>query len=110
MGAGLVSFVGLGVADPSLRSQRATERLTHADVVVDGDEPNASRLIALALQGQRVVRAVDGDALESPRIAAEAVEVARAGIAIEIVPGAGARSQAAAFAGVLGRALSVRTS
>src|SRR6185312_1009422 len=57
--------------------------------------------------GKRVVRLVAGDPLESPVAVAEAGALARAGIPIEVVPGVGARSAAAAFAGVLGPAVRV---
>ncbi len=103
-----VCFVGLGPGDPKLLTERARERLASADVVVrDGDSPEEP-LAALAKQGKRVVRATAGDALESPAVAAEAAAVVAAGVAIEIVPGVGARSSAAAFGGVLGRAVRVR--
>jgi uroporphyrinogen III methyltransferase/synthase len=110
MGDGAVCFVGLGPGDPRLRTQRAADRIAGADVVIRDGEATPERLIALAREGKRVLRAVEGDALESPGVLAEALAVARAGVAIEVVPGVGARSAAAAFAGVLGRAVRVPSS
>lgn len=108
MDRGIVCFVGLGPGDPALRTGRAADRIAQADVVVyDRDEAPASRLVALAREGKRVVRAVVGDALESQRALDEVREVARAGVAFEVVPGVGARGVAAAFAGVIGRAVRV---
>jgi uroporphyrinogen III methyltransferase/synthase len=108
MDRGMVSFVGLGPGDPALLTVRAKQRMAQADVVV-GDEDGApvSRLIELAQEGKRVVRVVAGDALESPRILEEVRETSRAGVAFEVVPGVGARGAAAAFAGVVGRAIRV---
>src|SRR5260370_35359649 len=105
MSGGLVSFVGLGPGDPRLYSERATERLAQAEVVVRDDEATAEKLIALGRQGKRVVRATVGDPLESPRVVGEALQVAGAGIPIEVVPAIGIASAAAAFAGVVWRAL-----
>jgi uroporphyrinogen III methyltransferase / synthase len=105
---GSVSFVGLGPGDPALRTSRAAERIEQADVVVyDEEGVLASRLVELARSGQRVVRALAGDALESPSALEEVRQVARAGIPYEVVPGIGARAAAAAFAGVVGRAVRV---
>lgn len=102
-----VCFVGLGPGDPAFLTERARERLAAADVVVRDGEAPAGALVALAREGKRVVRATAGDALESPSVAAEARAVVEAGLAIEVVPGVGARSSAAAFGGVLGRAVRV---
>lgn len=105
---GIVSFVGLGPGDPALRTERAAERIAQADVVVhDEDGEPASRLIALAREGKRVVRAVAGDALESARALDEVKEVARESVTFEIIPGIGAAGLAAAFAGVIGPAVRV---
>ncbi len=104
----LVSFVSLGPGDPALRTARAVRRLEEADVIVGDEEgAGAERLIALAQRGKHVVRAMAGEALESPETVALARAVAGAGVAIEVVPGVGARGAAAAFAGVLGRAVRV---
>jgi uroporphyrinogen III methyltransferase/synthase len=108
--AGLVSFVNLGPGDPKLRTERARERLATADVVVDEDEVRIETLFELASRGKRVVRAVRGDVLGSSHVVAEAVALAHAGIPIEVVPGVAAAAAAAAFAGVLGRAVYVRAS
>jgi uroporphyrinogen III methyltransferase/synthase len=104
MSPGLVSFVGSGPGDVALRTLRAVQRLTEADVVFE-DEVPAEKLIELAREGKRVVRLVAGDALESPAVVAQARELASAGVSFEVVPGVGARGAAAAFAGVLGRAV-----
>jgi uroporphyrinogen III methyltransferase/synthase len=107
----LVSFVSLGPGDPALRTARASQRLEEADVVVHDDQgATAERLIELAREGKRVVRAIAGEVLESPQGLAEARAVAQAGVPIEVVPGIGARSAAAAFAGVVGRAVRVESS
>jgi uroporphyrinogen III methyltransferase / synthase len=106
MGPGIVSFVGLGPGDPALRTARAADRIAQADVVVygDGGAP-VSRLVELARQGKRVVRALPDDTFESPSSLDEVREVARAGVPFEVIPGVGARAAAAAFAGVVGRAI-----
>jgi uroporphyrinogen III methyltransferase/synthase len=103
---GVVCFVGVGPGDPSLRTERASQRIAAADRVVT-DDVSAEALIDLAREGNRVVRIVAGDVLESPIVVAQALAVARAGVALEVVPGVGARGAAAAFAGVLGRAVRV---
>jgi len=105
-GLGVVCFVGLGPGDPRLRTERAAARLAEAHVVVrDSDGVPAEHLIALAREGKRVVRAIEGDPLESARVTEEVRAVARAGVPIEVVPGIGARAATAAFAGVLGPAV-----
>jgi uroporphyrinogen III methyltransferase / synthase len=106
MRPGLVSFVGAGPGDPGLLSARATQRLGEADAVFD-DEVSTEKVVDLARAGKRVVRLVAGDPLESYEVAAQARAVAAAGLAFEVVPGVGARGLAAAFAGVLGRAVRV---
>jgi uroporphyrinogen III methyltransferase/synthase len=108
MPVALVSFVSLGPGDPALRTARAMQRLEEADVVVGAEqEAKAEALIEMARQGKRVVRAIAGEALESPPDVALARAVGSAGVPIEVVPGVGARSAAAAFAGVIGRAVRV---
>ena len=88
MALGLVSFVSLGPGDPALRAARAAARLAEADVVVrTGDGVTAEQLVALRRAGKRVVRAADGDALESVGVVAEVLAVARSGVPFEIVPG-----------------------
>jgi uroporphyrinogen III methyltransferase/synthase len=105
----LVSFVNQGPGDPALRSPRASERLSAADVVIDDEGPHARALLELAREGKRVVRTMTGDENGDARVLAEAAALARAGIAIEIVPGPSASASAAAFAGVVGRALYVHS-
>jgi uroporphyrinogen III methyltransferase/synthase len=102
-----VSFVSLGPGDDALRTARAEARLREADVVVDDDGASAERLVALAREGKRVVLAMAGDALESSEGLALVRAVAGAGVPVEVVPGIGARAAAAAFAGVVGRAVRV---
>ena len=105
MGPGIVSFVGLGPGDPALRTARAADRIARADVVLDDqDRAPVSRLADLAREGKRVVRTFAGDPVEWPSAADEMRDLARAGVAFEVVPGVGASAAAAAFAGVLGRA------
>lgn len=107
-GRGVVVFVGVGPGDPALRTERASQRIAAADRVFDDteDAPSDATLIALAGAGARqcVVRVVAGDPFESPLVVAQALAVAAAGVAIEVVPGIGAGGAAAAFAGVLGAA------
>lgn len=107
-----VSFVSLGPGDPSLRTARAAARLAEADVVVTHAEAAegaaATQLVALAQQGKHVARAVPGDATASVAVLREVLAVAAAGIAFEVVPGVGARSAGAAFAGLVGAGRRVR--
>lgn len=113
-GRGRVSFVSLGPGDAGLLGERARRRLDEADFVVrDGDghatpAAGAARLVELARAGRRVVRATAGDALEAVGVLEEVLAVARAGVDYEVVPGVGARGAAAAFAGVVGRAVRAR--
>jgi uroporphyrinogen III methyltransferase / synthase len=108
MPRGLVSFVGAGPGDPALRTERAARRIAEADVVIEaGTHADVEALVALAREGKRVARVVAGDPLESPAIVAQARAVVAAGVAIEVVPGIGAQSAVAAFAGVLGPAARV---
>jgi uroporphyrinogen III methyltransferase/synthase len=105
---GLVSFVSLGPGDPELRTLRAAARLAQADVVVNADRAvSPERLVALARAGKIVARAVVGDALSSVHALTEVLAVSRSGVTIEVVPGVGARAAAAAFAGVVGRAMRI---
>lgn len=108
MPRGLVSFVGAGPGDPALRTERAARRIAEADVVIEaGTNADVEALVAFAREGKRVARIVAGDPLESPAIVAQARAVVAAGVALEIVPGIGAQSAVAAFAGVLGPAARV---
>jgi uroporphyrinogen III methyltransferase/synthase len=102
---GVVSFVGLGPGDTRLWAERTTQRLAEADAIVDDEQASVARLVELARQGQRVVRTVAGDPLESARCVAEALQVASAGVEIELVPAVGASAAAGAFAGVVARAV-----
>ncbi|MDP9034965.1 MAG: uroporphyrinogen-III synthase [Myxococcota bacterium] len=111
MDRGVVCFVGLGPGDPVQRTQLAEARLSCADIVVSDEEAlEPSRLLALAREGKRVVRAVVGDPFESERVIAEVRDVAQAGVRFEVVPGVGARAAGGAFAGVVGHATRVLTS
>ena len=103
MASGLVSFVALGAGDEALRTERAARRLAEADAVITRPV-DSTELVSLAREGKRVVYATAGEALESGQTASLVREVASAGIAIEVVPGVGARAAAAAFAGVVGQA------
>lgn len=105
--AGGVCFIGLGPSDARLRTERAAARLSEADVVLEGDV-EVQHLVELARSGRRVARAVPGDPFESPAVVAEVTAVCRAGISIEVIPGVGARAAAGAFAGLIGRAVTVR--
>jgi uroporphyrinogen III methyltransferase/synthase len=108
MPRGLVSFVGAGPGDPALRTERAGRRIAEADVVIEaGTDADVEALVAFAREGKRVARIVAGDPLESPAVVAQARALVAAGIALEIVPGIGAQSAVAAFAGVLGPAARV---
>jgi uroporphyrinogen III methyltransferase/synthase len=93
-----------------LLTARGADRIAQAEVVVyEEDAAPAWRLVELAREGKRVVRAVSGDPLESRRALDEIREIARAGVAFEVVPGIGAAAAAVAFAGVAGRAVRVST-
>ncbi len=109
MQTGLVSFVGGGPGDPSLRTARAAQRLAEADVLLEV-EVSAETLVALAREGKRVACLIPGDPLESPAVVARVRSVAAAGVPFDVVPGIGARGAAGAFAGVLGRAVRVAVS
>ena len=56
-----------------------------------------AHLVELARQGKRVVRTFMGDPLESAHCVAEALEVAGAGVDIEVVPAVGASAAAGGF-------------
>jgi uroporphyrinogen III methyltransferase/synthase len=104
MKRGMVTFVGLGPGDATLRTERAVARLARADAVVDARGAATARLLELVAEGKQVVRTVEGDAAESRLVVEEARAVAAAGARIEVVPGVGAGAAAFAFAGVLGPA------
>ncbi len=100
-----VSFVNVGPGDPRLRSGLAAQRLAAADAVVGDDEVAPDALVALAQRGMRVVRTFGVAGFGGARVAAEALALARAGVAIEVVPGIEAAAAVAAYAGVLGPAV-----
>jgi len=84
---GVVCFVGLRAGDPRLRTERAVAGLAGGDVVLrDGDGATAERLVALAREGKRVVRAVEGDPLDAPRVIDEMRAIVRAGVSVEVMP------------------------
>ena len=107
MRAPAITFVGLGPGDARLLTQRAADRLAQADVVL-GEDATLEQVLALAReganQGKRVVRTVPFDAFDSPRVVDEVRAVRRAGLDLEVVPGIGAQTAAATFAGALGPA------
>jgi uroporphyrin-III C-methyltransferase len=127
---GLVSLVGAGPGAADLLTLRAVRRLEAADVVVfdrlvDPDlldyAPARARrisvgkapggvscsqtginalLVELGCQGLRVVRLKGGDPFVFGRGGEEALALARAGVAYEIVPGVSAALAAPAAAGI----------
>jgi uroporphyrinogen III methyltransferase/synthase len=109
MASGRVSFVSFGPGDAGLVGERVAERMMEADVIVhEGQGKTAADLAELARAGQRVVRVVRGDALESVPVLEEVLAVSRSGVPFEVVPGVGARAAAAAYAGVVGRTVRAR--
>jgi uroporphyrinogen III methyltransferase/synthase len=111
MASGIVSFVGGGPGDPALRVARAVDRLERADVVfLPETQVSSERLAELAREGKRVVRMVAGDALGSLAAVESVRAVARSGVPVEVIPGVEPQAAAAAFAGVIGRAVSVPAS
>ncbi len=104
---GIVTFVGLGPGDPTLLGERARQRISDAYVVIDELRANVPHMVELARQGKRVVRTVIGDPLESADCVTEALQVAAAGVELEVVPGVGASAAAGAFAGVTRQAVLV---
>ncbi|MBI4342822.1 MAG: uroporphyrinogen-III C-methyltransferase [Candidatus Omnitrophica bacterium] len=130
MKRGRVYLVGAGPGDPGLITVRGQELLRQADVVYydhlvsprllqicppavklayigkEADHHTASqstinaRLIREAKSGKAVVRLKGGDPLLFGRGAEEALELARAGIAFEIVPGVTSALAVPAYAGI----------
>ena len=127
--SGLVSLVGAGPGDPELLTRRAARRLAEADLVlydalVDPavlelagkaqrfyvgkragrhhvtQEQIHRILIRAAQRGQRVVRLKGGDPFVFGRGGEEALALAEAGIAFEVVPGISSSVAAPALAGI----------
>jgi uroporphyrin-III C-methyltransferase/precorrin-2 dehydrogenase/sirohydrochlorin ferrochelatase len=128
--AGIVSLVGAGPGDPDLLTLRAVQRLQAADVVVHdrlvsprvleyaapaaelvdvGKRPGSggpsqadinALLVELGQQGRRVVRLKGGDPFVFGRGGEEALALARAGVAFEVVPGISSALAAPAAAGI----------
>ena len=127
--AGFVSLVGAGPGDPELLTVRAQRRLAEADLVlydalVDPSLlalcPRAQRfcvgkragrasvrqeaihalLVRSARRGRRVVRLKCGDPFVFGRGGEEALALAAAGVAFEVVPGLSSALAAPALAGI----------
>jgi uroporphyrin-III C-methyltransferase/precorrin-2 dehydrogenase/sirohydrochlorin ferrochelatase len=126
---GRVSLVGAGPGDPELWTVRGLQRVREADLVlydalIDAEAlrqltnaqcfcvgKRAGRasvrqetiyrlMIRAAREGKRVVRLKGGDPFVFGRGAEEALELARAGIACEVVPGVTTAVAAAELAGI----------
>lgn len=126
---GMVSLVGAGPGDPELLTLRAVRRLEEADLVlydalVDPqilDHARSARrvyvgkragrhavsqefinrlLVRAARRGQKVVRLKGGDPFVFGRGGEEALALAGAGVAFEIVPGISSAIAAAGLAGI----------
>jgi uroporphyrinogen III methyltransferase/synthase len=118
---GRVSFVGAGTGDAGLLTRRAAEVLAAADVVfADPGIPEATRalvsgewraaaevsadtvkaLLAESRNGFWVVRLVAGDPLSSEAVTREALAVAKAAGAYEIVPAIPEAIATASYVGV----------
>ncbi len=124
-----VVLVGGGPGDPDLLTLRAARELANADVVVhdalvgDGvlalipagveridvgkrpgratpQEMISAMLVHLARQGRRVVRLKGGDPFVFGRGGEEALELQRAGIPVEVVPGISSSVAAPAAGGI----------
>lgn len=127
--AGTVTLVGAGPGDPELLTIKALRRLEAADVVVHdalvgdgvldlipshvelidvGKRPGrptpqeliSTLLIELARQGRTVVRLKGGDPFVFGRGGEEALELAAAGIDVDVVPGITSSVAAPAAAGI----------
>jgi uroporphyrinogen III methyltransferase/synthase len=122
-----VAFLGAGPGDPRLLTLRGAELLAGAELVLhDDDIPEAlltstgsetvaepvrgghgaaheaaiARLVEAARAGRRVVRLVAGDPGHDASCVASMRAIARAGLAIEVVPGVAPASAIAAAAGL----------
>ena len=127
---GTVTLVGAGPGDPELLTLRAVRALQSADVILFDDlvsrdvldfarrearkmlvgktgfgpsckqEDINALMVGLAKQGKRVVRLKGGDPLIFGRAVEELEACAKAGIAVEVVPGITAAQGAAASLGL----------
>ena len=126
---GFVSLVGAGPGDPDLLTLRAVDRLRGADLVlydalVDraalrhapqarwayvgkragrhsiAQETIERVMIRRALRGERIVRLKSGDPVVFGRGGEEALALAEAGVACEIVPGVSSAVAAPALSGI----------
>jgi uroporphyrinogen III methyltransferase/synthase len=120
---GRIAFVGSGPGDPGLLTVRARDTLAAAPLVVtDPDVPPAvlalvadgaevrpavgqpgdvaADLVTEARAGRAVTRLVSGDPLTADAVVQEAVAVAAADVAFDIVPGVPAGTAVPAYAGV----------
>jgi uroporphyrin-III C-methyltransferase len=125
-----VSLVGAGPGDPELITVRGLKRLQAADVVVHDElsgtalleqvrrdaeliyvgkrcgrheleqEDIGALLVKKALEGKRVVRLKGGDPFIFGRGGEELMDLVRAGVPVEVVPGVTAAASAGAAAGV----------
>ena len=128
--AGIVYLVGAGPGDPGLLTRRGEALLRSAEVVVydrlvapslldlcppttekifvgkEGGGPSVPQrettglLIERGLAGQRVVRLKGGDPFVFGRGGEEALDLRRAGVPFEIVPGVSSAIAAPAYAGI----------
>jgi uroporphyrinogen III methyltransferase / synthase len=127
--AGKVWLVGAGAGEPGLITVRGQALLERADVVLfdalahpallehcrqaelfsvgkrygehSADQSAIiEQMVALARQGKRVVRLKGGDPLMFARGAEEALALAEAGVAFEIVPGVSSPIATSAYAGI----------
>jgi uroporphyrinogen III methyltransferase/synthase len=117
--ASVVYFIGCGVGDPRLLTLRAAELVArldvayfdegiHADLLArlpatcarHAGAPGDGALVRAATEGKRVGRLFVGDPLLAPTGEREVSEVARAGVAFEIVPGVPVLPALGAYAGI----------
>jgi uroporphyrinogen III methyltransferase/synthase len=128
--SGRVAFVGAGPGDPGLLTARALELIALADVILydrlipqsalagarsgaelryvgkEGGGPSVAQeeiealMLERALGGALVVRLKGGDPFVFGRGGEEALALAAAGVAFEVVPGVTAGVAAAAYAGI----------